>query len=219
MRLIIFTLGALAAPQLGSGWPTMPYRPYHHHGSQAATKAVSFYTGAHTTETPTPLNQQRTHKRGSHGSLTCTKKGAQCMQFPPDAPENETISVRVYCHPTKRHHHHHHHHHKDRNNGTEFRAVLMYPCPEGTRCRVNALPRGYCNPRWLCNPFWQLDDSDPYWDADADSEPEVDPDSDLEWGVTIFDTLPGDASEEQNPALPWWNIAFTCVHPGYEDDE
>ncbi|KAI0452117.1 hypothetical protein F5B21DRAFT_484676 [Xylaria acuta] len=246
MRFTTFILGALAAPQLTNARPPL-HQPSYHQFSQDTAQAVLHYPPAHATANLHPPSKlDKKDLRPAKFALTCTKHGAQCVQFPPGAPSNETIWVRIYCHKVKHHHrhrhrkHHHHHHNKQpndnegKNNSTEFRPLIMYPCPMGTQCRVNALPPGYSNPPWLDN---------------ADPDPDPDPVSDLDgtgfddgedeeggssWinldklirqaadGVaTVLDTFPGDGLEEDVQKyvhkLPWWSVAFTCVHKDDDD--
>ncbi|KAI0423903.1 hypothetical protein F5Y09DRAFT_354328 [Xylaria sp. FL1042] len=55
--------------------------------------------------------------------LKCRTIGAQCLDFPPGAPANESISVRVYCKVVKL-------------IPIEVRPTFMYPCPLGSRCTL-----------------------------------------------------------------------------------
>ncbi|GAW18534.1 hypothetical protein ANO14919_080100 [Xylariales sp. No.14919] len=56
--------------------------------------------------------------------IKCTEAGPSCVNFPPGAAPNETVSVRVFCvargHKKKR----------------RLRPKLMSPCPEGSQCAV-----------------------------------------------------------------------------------
>ncbi|KAI8950671.1 hypothetical protein F4801DRAFT_333391 [Xylaria longipes] len=283
MRFTIFSVSALVAPQLASGLPPLPHELSHHQQFQVAEKAVSQYTPAHPTDNLNPLiKRDKNDMRTSKVRLHCPKHGAQCAQFPPGAPSNESLWVRMYCHGKKKKQHHYHHHphhqkpHKPQNphkdgsctHNTD-RPLFMSLCPVGTRCRVNALPPGYSNPPWLDGPdpcpdpdpisrvdpesqpnpgvppahgnTLGLDSSDPYPDPDTDpdeaglddGEGEGEDEEGLSWInldtltqqagndiVTVLDTFPADGQvdvQKYVQPLPWWDIAFTCVHPDDDD--
>ncbi|TRX93355.1 hypothetical protein FHL15_005630 [Xylaria flabelliformis] len=233
MHFITFILGALTAPQLSSARPPtlVSYPALHHQLSQATT------TGTHNPNSLRRLGK-RDDMKATMTPYKCAGHGAQCVKFPPDAPSNETIWVRMYCHHFRHHrphHHHHHHHHNNkpeddpkRRNGTSEFPVMMYPCPKDTWCRVNNLPEGYYPPPWL-------DDWEPNPDPDPVSDiPNPDDDrGEMSWanveevvrehaGSVAVASPDADSGEEEGiqkyvQPLPWWDIAFTCVHKDDDD--
>ncbi|KAI0550010.1 hypothetical protein F4679DRAFT_584002 [Xylaria curta] len=239
MHFITFILSALTAPQLAGARPPMllPYPGFYRQPSQATTTKT--LTSARATHSPNP--SQKLDKRDVKAAMApykCPGHGAQCVQFPPDAPKNETIWIRMYCHHFKHQHHHkhkHHHHNKPeddpkKRNGTLEFPAMMYPCPKGTTCRVNTLPDGYYPPPWL-------DDWEPNPDPDPDSDIPRDPD-DADRGemsqVDIEEIVRGEYAEDSvavvhdedsgevgiqkyDLPLPWWDIVFTCVHDDDDD--
>ncbi|KAI1737513.1 hypothetical protein F4680DRAFT_450779 [Xylaria scruposa] len=242
MHFITFILGALTAPQLTSARPPMlpQYSAFHHPQPQGTSKAASHHTPAHTSHVPNSLHKsEKRDVKAAMAPYKCPGHGAQCVLFPPDAPKNETIWIRMYCHHMKQHHkhkHHHHHHHNKpeddpkRRNGTREFPVMMYPCPQGTWCRVNKLPDGYYPPPWL-------DDWEPNPDPDPDSDVPKLPDGDDSRGemsqadieeivrqhaddsvAVVHDEDSGEVGVQKYvQPLPWWDIVFTCVHNDDDD--
>ncbi|KAI0445312.1 hypothetical protein F4803DRAFT_166647 [Xylaria telfairii] len=231
MRFPIFMLAVLAAPQLTSALPPRPYLAHH---PQVAAKAVSPYTPTYATEPRIALSE---HKKHPNITLLCKGHGAQCAQFPPNAPRNETFSVRMFCRSVNwrpHHHHHHHPHHHPHHNPPDntnktivYRPLMMYPCPGQRQCRVNVLPPGYKSPP---SPDG-LDlgpDPDPDSDSGLDSEDEDKVSIDFHKriqqaaannAVAILDTLPGTGLENDAHKMPWWNMVFSCVHNGGSNNQ
>lgn len=128
MRSIIINLAALAAPLVSA-----------HPRVLADTTLVELYTP--TITTTNPFTAQQHGPEGSEIKLRCETFGPQCMTFPLDSLQNETISVRVYCaaallkqkpQPVPESHTRH------RPPHLKFVLVpsIMNPCPSGALCTV-----------------------------------------------------------------------------------
>lgn len=99
---------------------------------------------------------------------------------------------------------------------------MMYPCPAETQCRVNVLPPGYKSPP-------SPDDLDSGSDSVLDSEDEeavssINFDERIRQAaandaVAILDTLPGVGLENYAHKMPWWSMAFSCVHNGNNNNQ
>ncbi|TGJ82880.1 hypothetical protein E0Z10_g5876 [Xylaria hypoxylon] len=110
MRYTTFILSALAAPLINARPPFETRSP--------STNEVELYAPTYIMDTPASWQI----KKQSSISIQCKDPGPACMGFPPGAPKNETIWVRVVCVA------------KGKGSKKKLHPGVMNPCPSESRC-------------------------------------------------------------------------------------
>ncbi|KAI0967388.1 hypothetical protein F4678DRAFT_483239 [Xylaria arbuscula] len=121
MRLQYLLLNAAACLAVPNPPPRHNHRQSHPpelaHLTTAEAGEVEIYTPSFRLSEPFPYGGW------SFMLFKCKKWGPQCIDFPPNVPANETMSVRVYCKlvhvPIKK-----------------LKPAFLSPCPDGSRCKL-----------------------------------------------------------------------------------
>ncbi|RWA14772.1 hypothetical protein EKO27_g376 [Xylaria grammica] len=112
MHYTAFILSALAVP-LAIARPALAQPSSNAQGIELYAPTYIMDTSAYWPEGGSPSTE-----------IKCKEAGPSCVNFPPGAAPNETVSVRVFCVAQG---------HKKK---IKLRPKLMSPCPEGSQCAV-----------------------------------------------------------------------------------